>query len=446
MSRFRKVMLILSILTVIFLTGLYLGARAYLSSDRTRRQVESQLAEVYGGPVAVDSASVGMVSDSSFHGVRLYEAGASEPAPWAVFESVQTDVSALDILRGKTPQVDTLTGADITLTFDRDGKLLTRLPETKSKGGNFPTIHVEQAKVTLRQEGRPEMVVSGVQAELRPQDGQLTLSGTISDDYWGRWSLDGKVDTAASSLTATLKTGHADVTQDKLDRLPVIPKSVWDVVNAAGPTPVEFTYRHESGAKLPDRYTVVLNPDGATIDIKERDKENYGVLIPGRDVRGRIVIEDGEVRLEGIRCSAFGGTIQTDANLDFRGKETKLDFYAPEIQRGRDRSTAHGLEGKNTAAVSQPWRSAHRECETDRADRRRGKNNRGRNSGDSRRADRRSTRGVDQTAFASRRQGLRVSAQRRWTERSPPAASRMVCFGWECQSARPDRLFVGATR
>ncbi len=326
MRRFRKALLVLSLLTVVVLAGLYLAGRAYLASDRTRRQVESQLAEVYGGAVAVESASVGMVGDSSLHGVRLYEAGASEPAPWAVFESVQTDVSALDILRGKTPQLVTLTGADITLSFNAEGKLLTHLPETKSRGGSLPTIHIEKAKVTLRQEGRPEMVVIGIQMELHPQDGQLTLSGTISDDYWGRWSLDGKVDTATSSLTTTLKTDRADVTQEKLDRLPVIPKSVWDVVNASGPTPVEFTYRHEPGAKLPERYTVVLNPDGAAVDIKERNKDNSGILLPGRDVHGRIVIEDGEVRLEGVSGSAFGGSIQTDAKLDFRGKATKLDF------------------------------------------------------------------------------------------------------------------------
>ncbi len=326
MRRFRKAVLILSILTLVVLAGLYLSGRAYLASDGTRRQVESQLAEMYGGPVAVESASVGMVGDSSLHGVRLYEAGGSESAPWAIFESVQSDVSALDILRGKTPQAVTLTGAAITLNFDAKGKLITQLPETKSKGGNFPTIQIEQAKVILRQEGRPEMVVTGVQAELHPKDGQLILSGTITDDHWGRWSLDGKVDTAASSLTTTLKTDRADVTQEKLDRLPVIPKAVWDVVNTSGPTPVEFTYRHEPGAQLPDRYRVVLNPDGAAIDIKERNKDNSGILLPGRDVHGRIVIEDGEVRLEGVSGSAFGGSIQTDAKLDFRGKETTLDF------------------------------------------------------------------------------------------------------------------------
>jgi hypothetical protein len=325
MRRFRKALLLLGILTVIVVAGLFLAARVYLASDRTLRQVEAQLAEMYGGPVAVDSVSVGMFGDSTFHGVRLYQEGVSD-SPWAVFESVQTDVSAVDILLGRSPQVVSLSGAEITLSFDSDGKLLTRLPETKAKGGTLPTIHINKAKVTLRQEDRPEMVVSGIQAELRPQDGQLTLSGTITDDYWGRWSLDGKVDTAASSLLATLKTDHADVTQEKLGRLPVIPKSVWDEVSASGPTSVEFTYRHEPGARLTDGYTVVLNPDGAAIDIKERDSESYIVLIPGRDVRGRIVMEDGEVRLDGVRGSVFGGTIQTDANLDFREKEAKLDF------------------------------------------------------------------------------------------------------------------------
>jgi hypothetical protein len=313
--------LLLVALVLLVLAGVALvGARLYLSSDSARREVVGRLEAAYGGPVEVDESSVGLFGETSLRGLRLYEAGAEPGAePWARVEVAQADVSALDAALGTAePHRITLAGAAVTLRFDRDGKLLSRLPQTTSSGRPLPTIRVERGKVTLQQVGRPEMVVAGVSLELRPDDGKFALSGMVTDEYWGDWTLDGSADPASGGFTATLKTDRAAVTQERLDRLPFVPPEVWEQVKASGPTPVTFTYRRSPDEKA-DHYRVELDPEGASIHVTS-------IALRAEDVRGKVTVEDDVVTLSGVRGRALGGGLNVEGELDFRGDEDRLQF------------------------------------------------------------------------------------------------------------------------
>jgi hypothetical protein len=316
MRRLRRALAVAFVLLVVLAVGLYLAARAYLASESVRRQVAAHLAASYGGPVEVDGADIGVLGGSTIRGLRLYEPGESQ-TPWASAGTVTMDVSALDLLRGVAPRRLTLDGPKVTLHLDSGGRLLTHMPEAGSAERSPPDIHIESGQVTIQQDGRPEMVVKGVRADLRPDGGRVAITGGVSDSYWGEWSLDGSADRAADSLIATLTTDRAEVTHDKLLRLPVVPPTVWREVNAEGATSVAFTFRHGAGAHGANHYRVVLRPDTASVALPALD-------LNATDVRGGITIEDAVVTLAKVTGQTLGGEMTVDGTLDFRGTESVL--------------------------------------------------------------------------------------------------------------------------
>ncbi len=331
----RRFLLVLLAVVVVLVVGLAVATRFYLRSDKVRHQVVTHLEALYGGPVEVEDADIGVLGDSTLQGLRFYEPGKTGQPPWARVGKVKTDVSALDLLRGVMPKDVTLTDPVVMLRLDREGHLLTQLPATGKGEATLPGIHVEGGQVTVQQEGRPELVVKGVRADLRPDGARLAITGTISDSEWGDWSLDGSIDRGAGSLTTSLKTDRADVTQDKLLRLPVVPAAVWKEVEATGKTPVEFTFRHDPRAKRVNHYRVELHPDGAAIALP-------ALALKTEAVGGGVVVEDELVTLTKVSGQALGGELGVDGTLDFRGKE---DVYHVEV-------TAKGLDVRQ---VPEAW-------------------------------------------------------------------------------------------
>lgn len=316
----RRVLVVLLVLLIVVLGALF-AAHTLLRSERVRHDVAARLEEAAGLPVTIGAAQIGVTGDSTLRDLQLHEAGAAPgDAPWATVEALRTDLSAWDILRGAAvPQSVTLVGAEVTLRFDRAGRLLTRLPQGQAPSRELPLIYIERGIVTLRQEGRPAMTVRGVTGTVRPEKGQICLEGSIADDYWGKWTLDGCADAAAGSFEATLKTDEAQVTPEKLTSLPFIPPHVWEEVKASGPTPVTFHYRHLPGATT-DHYRVELTPRGATVDIPS-------IALHAEKATGRVVVEDDVVELTDVTGQALGGTLTlASARLDFRGKENRLTF------------------------------------------------------------------------------------------------------------------------
>jgi hypothetical protein len=317
----RRVRLgLLVVLVLILLAGAAaLAVRAYLSSDRVAARVTAGLEEQYGAPVRVGRAEVGLNASSVRH-LELFEADAAPgAAPWATFDDVRADIALGSLIAGRSQPRDLdATGAAITLRIDRDGHLLTRLPARKEKAVTLPDVHLHHSRLTIDQEGRPPFAVEGIDAEVHSRDGKLVVTGSAHDPRWGDWDLNGSVDPAGGPSSGTLKTAGVHVTQQMLEDLPFVGRSVWENVQAEGDTRAELTLSYDpAGPKV--HYRVTLEPTNTRVHVTSID-------LPADRAQGRVIIEDAVVRLEKVRGHTADGTIATDAVLDFRSTPNRLSF------------------------------------------------------------------------------------------------------------------------
>jgi translocation and assembly module TamB len=313
--------LLSALAVVVVLAGAgVLGVRNYLASPRAAAQAARAVEKAYGGPVQVQRVEVGL-HGSSLEGLKLYEPGAgTDQAPWAELRDVRTDVSAWGLAAGAAaPRHLDVTRADVTLHFDKDGHLLTRLPHRETPAAAFPEIHISQGRLTLIQEGRPDFVVDGIDMRVQAKDGRLALTGTVADPHWGDWTADGAVDPKAGSLSGTLKTTHeVHATQAMLEALPFISPGVWKQVQAEGDTTVELALGFNAGAPGVT-YRVELNAEKTRVHVTAID-------LDADQAHGKVIVENGVVRLEKVQGQTAEGAISTDAVMDFHVTPNQLTF------------------------------------------------------------------------------------------------------------------------
>jgi hypothetical protein len=312
---------LLVVLVLVLLGGVaYAVLRYYLASPQVTAQVQHRLEALYGAPVEVSRAEIGW-HGSALHGLKLYEAGASrDQAPWATVDTVKADVSAPGLAQGREqPQHLELIGAALTLRFDAQGRLLTRLPSPKGKATALPEIDLRDSQLTLAQEGKPDLVLHGITAKVQSQDGQLVLSGSLQDPHWGRWDLGGRFDQKSGEATGTVKTDHIHLTMPELQALPFIGAGVWAAVRAEGDTPVELTLSHD-GKSQAVHYRVALRPVNATVDVTSID-------LHADQASGSVWIADRVVRLKDVQGKTADGVLRlTDGVLDFSKAPNRLTF------------------------------------------------------------------------------------------------------------------------
>ncbi len=309
------------LLVLAFLAGAaFVILHHYLSSAQVTARVERALEAQYGAPVEVSRAEIGW-HNSSLHGLKLYEAGATPgQTPWATVATVNADVSAFGVAQGREqPRHLELTGAALVLRFDAGGRLLTRLPGLKGKAAVLPEIDIRDSQLTLAQEGRPDLVLHGITAQLRSQDGRLALTGSLQDPHWGHWDLGGSLDQTSGEASGTLKTDRIHLTMPELRALPFIDAGVWEAVRAEGDTPVELTLSHD-GKSQAVRYRVALRPVNTTVDVTAID-------LHAEQASGSVQIEDGVVRLKDVQGKTAGGVLRLkESVLDFSKAPSRLSF------------------------------------------------------------------------------------------------------------------------
>src|SRR5262249_44930384 len=211
--------------------------------------------------------------DSTVRNVEMYESD-THPQPWVTVSEISTDINILDVLRGAVnPRRLSLKGVRADLHFDKDGRLLTKMPELEEQEPEqaAPTITPEDAEIALHQQGTKgvparTIVVSGAKLRIEEQPSGQALSGTIHDPYWGEWQAEGRLGPGKGRASLTLRTSRAHVTQKKMESIPFIAASVWEQVKAGGDTAAEVTL-DVRGEKEGMGYHVDLRPQGATIDI-----------------------------------------------------------------------------------------------------------------------------------------------------------------------------------
>jgi hypothetical protein len=317
------------VLTLLVLLG---GARLLLSSAYAAEKVAGRLAAALGVPVHVKGVDIALGGDSSLQGLHIYEADGERPGDaWIRADDVRADLSAVDLFADDPmPRQVVLAGARVELRFTDDGALLTRLPKT-DPSRPMPKLRLENAQLTVltvKQDGRghrPPLTVNGVNAEFSSADGTFRFEGTCADTKWGEWTVRGSYDSASDLFRLALHSDRAEVTDEKLNQLPFIPKDVWTEVQIdKGLTPVDFemTARGEEPAK----YRVDLKPRNTKVRVSCID-------LDAEQVSGDVLVEDGVVTLRNVTGRTANGTISTEAVLDFRGEDSHLLFSSIRVEK-----------------------------------------------------------------------------------------------------------------
>jgi translocation and assembly module TamB len=319
-TKLRNYLLIpVATLLVLALIGLG-GAKYYLSSGAAATKVSNRLEAILGVPVKVGGADIGLTGGSSLSNAQVYEAeGGKSDEPWLTVKQVRADVATADLLRGANPEQLTLTGVDVRLRFAEDGALLTKLPRPGGdKGEALPRIHIEQGRVTLDQVGRNPMVVTGITGDLSRDGKALTLNGTVDDPYWQKWAMSATAD-GDGETELNLKTPQVRVTQEMLDRLPFVPRSVCGNVQAAGVTPVDFTLRYDP-ASPGVKYRVEATPRDAQVKVPI-------INVDADRASGHVTVADGLVELRDVKGRfADGDIVVPSADLDLRRTPAHMTF------------------------------------------------------------------------------------------------------------------------
>src|SRR5262245_31052341 len=126
-----------TVITLLAVIGLvYFGGLWFLRSAYAAEQVAARLGAAAGAPVRIADLDLGFVR-SPLTGLEVCERGAPADAPpWLTIGAVDAELSLAQLIRGDLADgTVTLRHVHVTLHFDRDGRLLTRLPEPAAEEG-----------------------------------------------------------------------------------------------------------------------------------------------------------------------------------------------------------------------------------------------------------------------------------------------------------------------
>src|SRR4051812_14536711 len=217
-----------------------------------------------------DGKSAGIV------GLSLFEGEGSDSAAWATADGVSVDLTPGRLIRGQfLPRRVTIDLPRVTLRLDRDGRPLTRIPikpeEDASKPAPaIPELVAEKARVTIRQEGRPEMVLNGVAARLVPgPSGRLRLSAAMNHPTWGHWVGEGGFSPDFKGGEVRLTGRGLAATPEKEARIPFVPAEVWKNVTARGPMEARLGIRLAPGKEPAISVRTDLDLGRATVTLPQ---------------------------------------------------------------------------------------------------------------------------------------------------------------------------------
>jgi hypothetical protein len=322
MQRLKRRVIGLFLLAAV-VTGL---AKLALASDYATREAKARIQAAIGAPLHVKTIDLGFIA-SAFTEVKVLETTATAEAPaWTTAKAVDADVSLWQLLTNDLGGgVVTLRDVAVTLAFDRDGRLLTHMPEPPEPTGPMPLIRLEGGTFTLRREGVPTETFHNIKLELRTEGDRQTLSGRIDDPDWGPWIVSGGRETLTGPFALILKTEkEVRATMPLLRRTPFVGPGVWKAVEVEGDTPCEVTLRFVPGE--PVHYKADLSPRNTTVRVPVIDLQAVGAS-------GRVVIEDNILTLTNVRGATGGGELKVGSTMDFRVRGSHTERYTIEVSR-----------------------------------------------------------------------------------------------------------------
>jgi hypothetical protein len=296
---------------MLFFAALTVLAKLTLASNYAAEETLNRITAAIGAPVKAKKVHLGF-SASALTGVQVFEAASAAQDPcWTAVGAIDADVSLWGLLTNDLGGgVVTLRDVAVTLAFDRNGRLVTRLPAPVEAAGPMPLVRLEGGTFTLRRDGIPDEVFHNIRLELKTDGEKQTLSGTIDDPDWGPWKVSGGRETAAGPFTLMLKTArevHAPM--KLLRRTPFVGANVWRAVECDGLTTCELTLRFVPGE--PVHYRADLSPHDTAVYVPS-------ISLRAAGASGRVVVDDNYLTLTDVRGTAAGGEVRVDSKMDFR--------------------------------------------------------------------------------------------------------------------------------
>jgi hypothetical protein len=292
------------------------AVRVYLGTDGARQMIVEQLEEKLGGKVEIDSLEVSTFGSSRVRGVRV--AVGDEAEPFLTIDAVDADLSAMTLLVGRRmPRNLDADGVHILLRFDGAGDLLTKLPRLGG-GGPSPNVRLRGGRLTLRQDGRPALVVHGIDLAMTSAAND-NLSGHVDDPVFGKLAVTGH---AGDALELMLRGTTPAITPAMLRDLPFVPRAVWKQIEAEGtdvPLELDFTFQK---ADPPVRYRVAA--ERARVRLLQPDRPAMEVF-PAKAVMGG---EGSEFHLDGTINDPYWGDWAVRVRDPADG-ETSIDLDTP---------------------------------------------------------------------------------------------------------------------
>ena len=307
---------------------LRVGAGMYLRSPAGRAVVAQKLSDSIGLPVEVSSVELGSTTSEVKFRV-LDPAGGSTPLEILSVESASADVTLTDILTGgANPKEVNLRGVSLALRLDSQGKILTTLPSQAKEAkppGTLPSIKLDNGRIAVRQDGRPEFTLAGVNLKAEQSGPKVVLNGTIDDPGWGKWKLSGEIDRGTNAGWLDLATDDGPLVTERLRSIPMVPLSIWEHVqpNGRGAASVRLSIGPNNAVS----YDVRIQPKGTPLTMPDAD-------VTLGNVTGLIRVHDEVLELGDCKGTVAGGTIAVSGTTDFR----------PEPTVGKFTITADGLD------------------------------------------------------------------------------------------------------
>jgi hypothetical protein len=317
------------------------GLGVYLNTAGGKAFVARQISARIGMPVEVTQVRIGLVTSTI--GLKAFDPAVTDPKRAEVFavEAADADITLFALARGHiAPKTVELKNVNLQLHVGADGQVITTLPKVPEGGGSgsLPTVELTDARVTIRQDGRPEFALTGIRAKVEPAGGRVKLSGTVDDPLWAKWTVSGEIDPNAKAGSVELATPDGPLTMDRLTSVPFIPASVWKHIAGNGRGAIAL--KLWVGSDREPHYSLDIRPDNGELTIHDAD-------VTLKQLNGLIRVSGAKVEMQGTKAALAGGTFAADGVIDFGPEPTTVDVKA--TAEGLDVTrlpAAWGLSGK----------------------------------------------------------------------------------------------------
>jgi translocation and assembly module TamB len=286
--------------------------------------IVGQIRARYGGRVAIHDWWLNGQS-AGVRGLVLHEGPGTGSPVWATADRVETDLTLAGLLRGRTsPDRITLRGAAIVVRVDRQGRPMTGLALKGVRGGGsakLPDVVVERGNLTIAQEGRRPMAVTGIDARLTAEGGGggERLSAKANDPTWGVLTAEGRFADGFTRGSIDLDGPEIPADPAKAARLPFVSPEVWQHVVPEGPVGVHMRVAWGPGEPTPVGVRTLVTYRKTTLRLP-----SLGLV--AEEATGPMEIDgSGMVRLDGVSGRAAGGRVTAQGRLDFTREPSKFD-------------------------------------------------------------------------------------------------------------------------